>query len=396
VIYANHDGRTTVTIAADFAGDVSTFGLLIPIPSTVGERDVRIVDPVLFTYLDEYTAPRLVEYESYGDADTDSDSDSDTDADTDTDADVVVEDRFVEGDYDIAVLSTTNASALTDWLGANGFAAPQDRDGILAGYIENGAHFLAAKVMLAAVSSGQTWLPPLQIGYPGSLHGLPIRIGTLSASGSQDLIVYAITDSDDGQVQISNYPQVFVPDECRWDGNDLDAWYQDRLDEAFVGAGWLLEYSIPVVGQANCDPCTTNAPLYLGDLAAYGWGGDATSYDAYYSGGAHLTRLRVRYTAEEADEDLRFAGLGPLPLSQIRYIQDEPSVRDEFPACEDVDVPDPIEPGEDPRSEVRASRACATPGAPVGALAIAAAFTGLVRRRRPRPSSCTPTNRQCL
>jgi uncharacterized protein (TIGR03382 family) len=389
VIYANHDGTTTLTLAADFTGDATSFGLLVPIPQAITADDVAVVDPALFDYLDEYTTPRLVTYPRYDTGVDLDDGGADTGAVLDTDAggpEVVVEARFTVGAYEVAVLATSDAGALSGWLAANSFAAPTDRDGILQGYIDGGSHFLAARVALDTVGAGPAWLPPLQFSYSGQLHGLPIRIGTLSASGPQELIVYAITDADDGQVRIANYPEAHVADECLWAGDDLDAWYGAQLDAAFGGqAGWLLEYSIPVIGIAACDPCTTNSPLYIQDLAAYGWDGAAfdTGYQGQYSGAAQLTRLRVRYDAAQADEDLEFVGAGPLPLEQIRYIRYEDWLVGQFLVCDDV-VPPPLDDaddrgGGDPATGCRGG--CST-GGPAGAGALLLVAIVAVRQRR--------------
>jgi hypothetical protein len=387
VIYANHDGTTTLTIAADFEGDAASFGLLVPIPAAIGEDDVRVVDPVLFDYLDTYTTPRLVTLNPYdGDADTDADSDADADADADRDeADpVVVEDRFTVGGYDVAVLATSDADALSAWLDAAGFAAPEDRGGILQDYIDQGRHFLAAKVAVDEVVTGVAWLPPLQFSYAGRLSGLPIRIGTLSASGPQELVVYAITDIEDGQVRITNYPEAHVPDECLWQGTDLDAWYGTQLDVAFGGhAGWLREYAIPVIGRAACDPCTTNAPLFVSDLPQYGWDGDlADTGGGLIGGAAYLTRLRVRYSAAEAYADLDFAGAGDLPLDQIRYIAWNSELEGQYPLCDDVPV-DPLT-GEGVHVGAAGCGGCAQGTPARGAFALAAAFGSIRRIRRRR------------
>jgi hypothetical protein len=62
VILAHQDGHTVLTVAADFTGEVTDFGMLIPIPEALQQEDVEVVSPELFGFLDAYTTPRLVQY----------------------------------------------------------------------------------------------------------------------------------------------------------------------------------------------------------------------------------------------------------------------------------------------------------------------------------------------
>src|SRR5688572_22208356 len=56
------DGRVTLTLANDYQGDASEFGLLIPVPPTMSLDDVGVVEPGAINDMDTYTAPRLVSY----------------------------------------------------------------------------------------------------------------------------------------------------------------------------------------------------------------------------------------------------------------------------------------------------------------------------------------------
>lgn len=352
VIWARYDGITTITIGADFTGDASSFGLLVPVPEGLGQDDVSVVEPAVFDELEAYTTPRLVSY-SCADFATGGHqpggcigcrkSPEDTSASGSergdlSDGAVDVEARFTAGEYEIAILNTADAGALSGWLGTNGFAAPTDRDGIVQGYIDNGARFMAARVLLDELPDGRQWLSPIQFSYASDVLGLPIRIGTLASTGQQEVVIYGITDADDGELHVGNFPQVTLEDECMWEpeaDETLGQYYARRLDDAFAGqAGWLVEYSIPVIGQAACDPCTTDSPLFLSELPRYGWHDDAVDIDSgVTSGGAHLTRMRVRYTAEQATSDLQFAMAGPVDMSQIRFIQYVEELESRFPVC---------------------------------------------------------------
>ena len=57
------DGNHTVlTMANDFQGDPKEFAMVIPVPTVIKEKDVKVVEKALLDHVDAYTAPRLVEY----------------------------------------------------------------------------------------------------------------------------------------------------------------------------------------------------------------------------------------------------------------------------------------------------------------------------------------------
>jgi hypothetical protein len=347
VILAHHDGQTTLTIAPDFEGDVTTFGMLIPVPERIRANDVSIVDPARLDYLDTYTSPRLVQMEcedaaTYADETYHACSLGGGGGRQPFEADGVrVESRFEVGEYEIAVLRSDEADDLTAWLDDNGFVVPEDRDGILQGYLDAGVHLLAVRVDTEPdEASRRAVLPPIQFRYDAEKLTLPIRIGTLSSTGPQEVIVYVITDIEAGEVHVANYPEVEVADDCLWNpaSGELSSWYEDRVATAFGdAAGWMVEYSIPVVGVAACDPCTTT-PLYVEDLEASGW--DAQNgCGSEPSAGAYLTRLRVKYDAATAVDDLEFVTVGAQAMQQMRFIEGGPAwdLNRYFPQCDPAD-----------------------------------------------------------
>jgi hypothetical protein len=106
--------------------------------------------------------------------------------------------------------------------------------------------------------------------------------------------------------------------------------YLEELDASLSGqAGWVTEYSWSLT--TNCDPCTTGQGIVPDDLAALG-------FDGYHG---WLTRLRVRYTPEQATQDLALYGTGRTESSQIRYIQYNPDLEYIFPVCGEGMVDNP-------------------------------------------------------
>lgn len=380
VVVAREGRRTTLTLISDYEGDATEFALLLPVPEVLGPDDVGVVDPALLDWIDLYSVPRQVEYtcESAFSAVTTFGcgfgfgcSDSSLSGSLDTGAGV--EASWSEHGYDFVVLSAEESSGLLGWLETNGYAVPAGGEAILQEYVDAGSYFLAARVSLDGTARDGEWLWPVQLTYETDVFSLPIRIGTISSTGAQELIIYTLTDpTTDGEVGIANYPQLDMPEECMLEeGVEFADWYANKLAEVHEdgGAGWIKEYSwelVPVVGTGyHCDPCTAEAVVPGGTFAPFGRNAD----------NAHLTRLHMRYTPEQATEDLTLYISGVTGVQeQIKVVSPLTQLEGLFPYCTNGWAEDP---GECPDAPVfRSSRTLGA--APFGVLLLAA----LLRRRR--------------
>ena len=81
VAVVREDQRTTLSLRNDVVGDFDDFALVVPVPDVLAEEDIHTLDHGVFGTLDDYSAPRLVEYRC---EDLEADADTDTDSDTDT------------------------------------------------------------------------------------------------------------------------------------------------------------------------------------------------------------------------------------------------------------------------------------------------------------------------
>ena len=250
--------RTTITMASDFEADVDDFAVVIPVPEILSEEDVKVIDPDLFDTLDQYSGPRLVSYTcdelypeppqspSMGCGDEFALMQRTMDGgytDLDTYSDVAVEARFVVGEYEIVVLSAEESSALLGWLNDNGYAVSDEAGSMMQEYLDGGSYFFAAKVDTDLIPAAQDMLSPLRFSYTSDVFSLPIRLGTVNSPGEQDLVIYALTDAEEGRVGISNYDKATVEDECLFEGEDFGTFYQDRFDDGVGDAAqWVMEY----------------------------------------------------------------------------------------------------------------------------------------------------------
>ena len=62
VILVRDGNHSTITMSNDFRGDVKDFAMVVPVPTVLKRNQVKVVEQSIFTRLDNYSAPRLVEY----------------------------------------------------------------------------------------------------------------------------------------------------------------------------------------------------------------------------------------------------------------------------------------------------------------------------------------------
>src|SRR5947209_9867404 len=62
VILVRDGNRTVITMYNDFQGDFKDFAMVVPVPVVLKKQDIKVVDQNIFTTLNEYSKPRLVEY----------------------------------------------------------------------------------------------------------------------------------------------------------------------------------------------------------------------------------------------------------------------------------------------------------------------------------------------
>ena len=332
-------GTTTVlSISNDVHGDTDDFALVIPVPEVLEEDQVHVLDTELFDRLDQYSTPRLVSYECSdfehewdGGEDGGGEGGGWTDTASEGGGDVEVEAEYIVGEYSIVILSATESVALFTWLDNNNYSVPAESIDVLQAYLDGGNYFLAAKVDEAAkIGDGDT-LSPLQFRYDVDMFGLPIRIGTLNAKETQDVLIYAITDYYDGRVGISNYSEVTVEDECLWEPEEDQTFadfYANEFEEAYQnteGGVWMLEYAW---GMGNCDPCTGDPPDET-DLVTLGF--DYTGH--HHKAEFFFSRLHMRYAPEEATQDVVLYTSNITSSEQVRYIEYEYTLEDRFEIC---------------------------------------------------------------
>jgi hypothetical protein len=176
------------------------------------------------------------------------------------------------GEYDIVVLGTNDSSALDTWLREHRYHIPEGAGEALRPYVESGMKFFVARVNAERVhfESGRAVLSPLRVAYESEQLALPVRLGLLNSSGTQDLVITVVARNQ--RYEVANYPNVFIPtnldlsNEARTHFADVYNALFDRTLAQNPGAV-VTEYAWQAT---TCDPCPPDATLDETSLTTLG------------------------------------------------------------------------------------------------------------------------------
>ncbi len=342
VVLVRDGDRTVITMANDFEGEVKDFAVVIPVPTRIEREQINVGDRAIVEHLDAYTAPRLVEYhdsdpcmryEAYDMMQRNMTPEAAV-LEKELKASarsrgVTIEASYTVGEYDILILSAKDSGGLIGWLKENDYKLPDGAERVVGSYIKQDMRFFVAKVNLQEQSKlGYQYLRPLQVAYESNKFMLPIRLGTLNASGKQELYVYALTRT--GRVETTNYRTVKMPSNLtvpEFVEGEFAEFYRAMFDhqvEAEKERAVFLEYAWDM---GWCDPCAAD-PLSTDELQKLGvfWLNDPVKRRSMpmQAQDVFVTRLHVRYDSEHFPEDLVFQETGDRQNYQGRYVIQHP------------------------------------------------------------------------
>ena len=331
VVLVREGSRTVLTMANDYEGDPKEFAVVIPVPTVLKRDAVKVIEPALIAHLDAYSAPRLVEYfdedpcevreykmtmgyaapakgkEKHGDGSAA--------------LGVKVEARYTVGEYDIVILSAEQSDGLETWLTQNGYKIPKDAGAVLGSYIKQDVKFFVAKVNLEKhAARGATYLRPLQVTFKSRKFMLPIRLGTVNASGPQELFISALTRK--GRVETTNYRTVKLPGDAEvplFIKDDFAHFYRDLFARAVKREDMRVLFTEYAWDMGWCDPCAAD-PVANNELRKLGVNWVKAGGERPAEGEVFITRLHLRYDREHFPEDLVFQETGDTATFQGRYI----------------------------------------------------------------------------
>ena len=350
VIMVRDGDKNVITMYNDFKGNFKDFAMVVPVPVVLEKKDIKVVDQQIFTTLNEYSQPRLVEYYDENPCEPRVYEDRMMNKSISTMAPstmmradsekefkkVKIEAQYIVGEYDILILSATESGALKTWLNDNGYKIPAGADEVLEPYIKSNLKFFVVKVNEAEKKKlPGDFLRPIQISFTSPKFMLPIRLGMANADGDQDMIVYAFTKK--GRIECTNYRTVTLPTGKNvplFVKNNFSPFYSNLYQHQWKKEGKsvaLLEYAWDVSPKnfMKCDPCVATAPTEQDLLQAGVWWMDPKANDesSIYSSNVYFTRLHVRYNRASFPQDLMFQVTPNTDNFQARYIITHPAHR---------------------------------------------------------------------
>jgi hypothetical protein len=359
VILVRDGNKTVITMYNDFKGDTKDFAMVVPVPVVLRKDDIKVVDQSIFQKLNDYSAPRLVEY-------WDQNPCYEYEAMMDKavvgrapgiqirgnksmaekkESSVKIEAQYIVGEYDILILSAKESNGLKTWLNENGYKIPDGAEEVLEPYIKSNMKFFVVKVNEKEKKKlNSNFLRPIQINFNSPKFMLPIRLGMANADGDQDLIVYAFTRK--GRIECTNYRNANIATDKNiplfvqknfgtFYGNLFTTqWAKENKSVAFLEYAW----NVTPINQMKCDPCVGNPPTEQ-DLVQSGvwWlgGKDWSDYSDVDndepdngSKNVHFTRLHFRYNRKSFAQDLMFQVTPNTENFQARYIITHPATGD--------------------------------------------------------------------
>lgn len=359
VILVRDGNRNVITMYNDFKGDTKDFAMVVPVPVVLKKDDIHVVEQGIFQRLNDYSAPRLVEYWDQNPC-TKYDAMEEklsaavpgvqmnrgyASADDKRRESVRIEAKYLVGEYDILILSADESTGLKNWLIANGYKIPPNAEEVLDPYIKSNLKFFVVKVNEKEKQKlNNNFLRPIQISFNSPKFMLPIRLGMANADGDQDLIVYAFTRK--GRIECTNYRNVNIPTDKNiplFVQKNFSAFYSNLFDKQWNNEDKsvaFLEYAWDVSPQNyyHCDPCIATAPSEQ-DLVQSGvwWlkGKDWSDYSDVDneepdngSKNVHFTRLHFRYNRYSFPQDLMFQVTPNTETFQARYVITHPATGD--------------------------------------------------------------------
>jgi hypothetical protein len=306
VIVVRVGAHTVVSMQNSVVGSAEDFALVVPIPVVLRAGDVKTLPAAVFDHVEQLGAPRLVEYWEQDPCGRDSRSrdrqagenrpePTRTNGQPGNGAQGVhIESELTAGEYQIVILSATDATTLEAWLRDHRYNPPRGAEQRLRPYLESGSKFFIARVdpaKLAFDDQGRARLSPLRFQYDAAALSLPIRVGLANSSGIQDLVVDILAPGT--RYRAASYDNVTIPTNLEVVPSVRDhfgAFYNALFDAILAKHphAVVTEFAWPV---AACEACST-PQLDPAELKSLGVD-VAAAHDPIV-----LTRLHLRYGNE--------------------------------------------------------------------------------------------------
>jgi hypothetical protein len=259
ILYGNNTEHLILSVS--FEGDAEDFAWVIPVPA---KPEIGVTDPDLFWELSDFTATEIPKggggFGCLGGA---------TEGDTEEEGVDVIEEQVV-GPYATAILSATNATALADWLNANGYVFPEEGEEIVSEYIEKEWYFVATKINAmididlaeyeeveeeASEALAEGAIEPIILSFASDEIVYPLRITSLSTmnAASPEVLLYVFAD----RVMVPEQYPLYI---------GYGNWYENSFSLEFADKLSVEDLSDYLILPVLISACLPGDEFYLAKL----------------------------------------------------------------------------------------------------------------------------------
>ncbi|WP_437494988.1 DUF2330 domain-containing protein [Sorangium sp. So ce1014] len=311
VFATNQDGSVTMVTQIQYAGAAPDFAWVVPLAEVPAVESLDVFPQLALTALDTATGPQFQWPDDPSCSPPVFADDGPTSGSTD-DGGVTVHIREEVGPYDVAVIESTDPTALIEWLRSNDFRVNDAMAPYIGIYTSEGMKFLALRLQPDAEISD---IQPFRFTLPSGSPSIPIRLTAIAAEPEMGITVMVLGDRRYGP---ANWPDIEIDDnQIVWNPYDWPtqtnwtALVARSVDEA-GGRGFVTEMSGPtasIAEQVRNTMSSDEAQMAARDALL-----------PLLEGNTTITRLYTRLSPEEMTVDPIFRRTDGPEVSNVRML----------------------------------------------------------------------------
>jgi MYXO-CTERM domain-containing protein len=300
ILFEVGQDSVTMTTQISFAGDAADFAWILPLSAVPDPNSLAVYHQQALNALDTNSGPVFNPPQDSGCQVNYSPGVLLGSADDGSDPGVTVYIRTEVGDYDVAVIESTDPALLIDWLHEQGFRITAAMEPYIERYTSEGMKFLALKLQDAATVQD---IKPFRFTLPGTAPSIPLRMTALAAEPEMSIVAFVLAG---GRYEGKNWANLDIPDDqirynrnsYSYGGTNWPRLVAQAVDEA-GGQGWVTEYAGPSASYAE----QVRAQVQNGNFGTEDDAAAAAELLTALEAHPYLTRLYTRLSAEEMTSD---------------------------------------------------------------------------------------------
>jgi hypothetical protein len=264
MIFRITPNQTTLYDEIEYSGNPASFAWVLP---THGPVTIGLSSDAVFSSLDQATAPQIEAPNlpacascscNFGAPSANAGASGGGSGGSSGGGGVQVLSQQTVGPYATVQLSSTNPTALNDWLTANGYDVPTAVQPIISAYVNEGFDFLALKL---APGQNVSAMRPVRVTATGAGLTLPLR---MVAAGTGPTVGITLFVMGDGRYEAQNFPNFTIgASQLTWDFAQNQSNYttvRSQLEAKANNATWQTESAMQIsTGQLE-DPIMYGDP----------------------------------------------------------------------------------------------------------------------------------------